>query len=133
MIEIEFAVAVSVVSVLIGFGGLIFTIITLSHNRKKDIVSDTEKRAAYDSKIMTKLDSMIDDMKDMKADGRNTRGEIQKVKDDLSAEIKGMNSEFNEKFIDLTRDILRVEMSANAAHGRLDVIGAPRSKGKEEE
>lgn len=132
MIEIEFAVVISVISVLIGFGGLIFTIITLSHNRKKDIVSDTEKQAMNTTRVMTRLESIGDDVKDIKAEYRNVRGEIQKVKEDLSSEIKAMNSEFNDKFLDLTKDVLKVEMSATAAHNRLDIIGAPRPTGKEE-
>lgn len=132
MIEIEVAAVVSLVSVLIGFGGLIFTAVTLSHNRKKDIVADTSKQAESEARIMTSIGHIGDDIKDIKADNRNVRGEIQKVKDDLSDEIKGISNDFNDKFIDLTKEVLRVEMSATAAHNRLDVIGAPRGKGKEE-
>lgn len=132
MIQMEITVIISVISVLIGFGGLIFTAVTLSHNRKKDITADTAKQAESEARIMTSIGHIGDDIKDIKADNRNVRGEIQKVKDDLSDEIKGISNDFNDKYLELTKEVLRVEMAATAAHSRLDIIGAPRSKGKEE-
>lgn len=115
---------ISICSVLVAFVSLIFTIITLNHNKHKDVKSETKENveihAGLQSQIDTlktinvsRLDAIDNGIRDLKADNRGFRSELTKMRDDLHEEMRGIN----DKAVHATE-------LAEAAHRRLDRIGA---------
>lgn len=67
-------------------------------NDKKDAEQETEERATANTLMMTKLENIADDVKDIKRDYKETRAEVQ----------------------DLHDRVLIVEQSLKSYHKRLD-------------
>ena len=71
---------------------------TSSSNLRKDAEQETEERATANTLMMTKLENIADDVKDIKRDYKETRAEVQ----------------------DLHDRVLIVEQSLKSYHKRLD-------------
>lgn len=77
----------------------VFFGITSKHrNDRKDTEQKTEDRAATHAMLITKLENIADDVKEIKRDYRETRGEVKKLYERIAA----------------------VEESAKSCHKRLD-------------
>ena len=90
---IELSLLLSGISVAIFFG-----ISNKKRNDKKDAEQETEERATANTLMMTKLENIADDVKDIKRDYKETRAEVQ----------------------DLHDRVLIVEQSLKSYHKRLD-------------
>ena len=77
-----------------------FGISNKKRNDKKDAEQETEERATANTLMMTKLENIADDVKDIKRDYKETRAEVQ----------------------DLHDRVLIVEQSLKSYHKRLDGI-----------
>ena len=77
---------------------ILFGITNKKRNDKKDAEQETEERATANTLMMTKLENIADDVKDIKRDYKETRAEVQ----------------------DLHDSVLIVEQSLKSYHKRLD-------------
>lgn len=79
---IEIALLLSIISV--GFG--VFSAVSSKmRNDRKDTEQETEDKAATHTLLMTKLENIADDVKDIKRDYRETREEVQNLRERLIA------------------------------------------------
>lgn len=130
--------AVSVVSVLIAIFSIVIAAIVANHNKDKDTKQETreevERHAALkyqvdltNKTLTTKLDGIDSGIRDLKADNRQFRSELSKIKDDLRAEIQEV------------REIaLHAQELSEASHRRLNRSGiekdvGPETKGEKDE
>lgn len=93
------------VSVTIAVMSAVIALATYVRGGKHDISND----AAQDAEVITKLDFVINDLKDIKADGRRNKTEINEVR----------------------QIALHAQERANAAHNRLDRAGIDIAHEKE--
>lgn len=75
---VEVALVLSFVSV--GFG-ILSTVFSISRNNRKDTQETAEEKAATNTMLITKLENIADDVKDIKRDYRETREEVQNLRD----------------------------------------------------
>lgn len=73
-----------------------FGISTKSRNDRKDIEQEAENRAAANTMMMTKLENIADDIKDIKRDYKETREEVQQLNNRVIAVEKTLES-YNER------------------------------------
>ena len=86
----------SIIAVLISA----FSVISSTkRNERKDTAGEAEDRAATHTMLITKLENISDDLKDIKRDYRDTRIEVQNLRD----------------------RVIAVEQSLKSYHKRLDV------------
>lgn len=86
---IEIALLLSIISV--GFG--VFSAVSSKlRNDRKDTESETEDRTATHTLLMTKLENIADDVKDIKRDYRETRTEVQNLRDRVIAVEQSLKS-----------------------------------------
>jgi sensor histidine kinase regulating citrate/malate metabolism len=76
--SIDIAILISIISA--GFA-IFFGITTFHRNNKKDTESNAEERATMNAMVMTKLDSISEDIKDMRRDFKDTQKEVQSLHD----------------------------------------------------
>lgn len=67
--QIEFSLLLTIVSVC---AAIVFGYIAMRRNS----TSDTEERASMNARVLTKLDMISDDLKDMKRDNQDLRQEV---------------------------------------------------------
>lgn len=77
-----------------------FGIATKTRNDRKDTEQEVENRAAASTMMMTKLENIADDIKDIKRDYKETREEVQQ----------------------LNNRVITVEQSLKSYHKRLDEL-----------
>ena len=94
-VTIELSLLLSGISVAFA---IFFGISNKKRNDKKDAEQETEERATANTLMMTKLENIADDVKDIKRDYKETRAEVQ----------------------DLHDRVLIVEQSLKSYHKRLD-------------
>lgn len=75
---IEVAQLVSVVSLGIAFASFI---ISSLRNNKKDTTEEVEERASMNARVLTKLDAISDDLRDIKKDNQDLRNEMKGISD----------------------------------------------------
>lgn len=92
---IELSLLLSGVSVAFA---IFFGISSKQRNDRKDTEQETEERATANTMLMTKLENISDDVKDIKRDYKETRQEVQGLRD----------------------RVLIVEQSLKSYHKRLD-------------
>ena len=86
---IEIALLLSIISV--GFG--VFSAVSSKmRNDRKDTESEAEEKAGTHTLLMTKLENIADDVKDIKRDYRETREEVQNLRDRLIAVEQSLKS-----------------------------------------
>ncbi len=86
---IEIALLLSIISV--GFG--VFSAVSSKlRNDRKDTEQETEDKAATHTLLMTKLENIADDVKDIKRDYRETRSEVQNLRDRVIAVEQSLKS-----------------------------------------
>lgn len=71
---------------------IFFGISSKNRNDRKDTEQETEDRAATHTLLMTKLENIADDVKDIKRDYRETREEVQNLRDRLIAVEQSLKS-----------------------------------------
>lgn len=71
---------------------IFFGISSKSRNDKKDTEQETEDRATTHTLLMTKLENIADDVKDIKRDYRETRIEVQDLRDRVIAVEQSLKS-----------------------------------------
>lgn len=101
-VTIELSLLLSGVSIAFA---IFFGISNKKRNDRKDIEQDTEERATANTLMMTKLENIADDIRDIKRDYKETRAEVQ----------------------DLHDRVLLVEASLKSYHKRLDGQGANKA------
>lgn len=114
MISVE--ILITIISVVIALGSLVTAIVVMSRNRIKDAKAETNEYASQRVSIgilSTRLDSIDNGVRDLRADNRGLRSELTKMRDDLRDEIRDIHDEARHG----------IEL-AEAAHRRLDQIGA---------
>lgn len=92
---IELSLLISGISVAFA---VYFGIASKHRNDKKDTAQQTQERTAATTAMMTKLENIADDVKDIKRDYRETREEMQNLRD----------------------RVIMVEQSLKSYHKRLD-------------
>ena len=71
---------------------IFFGISSKNRNDRKDTEQETEDRASTHTLLMTKLENIADDVKDIKRDYRETRTEIQDLRDRVIAVEQSLKS-----------------------------------------
>lgn len=71
---------------------IFFGISSKSRNDKKDTEQETEDRAATHTLLMTKLENIADDVKDIKRDYRETNAEVQNLRERVVAVEQSLKS-----------------------------------------
>ncbi len=99
---IELSLLLSGVSIAFA---IFFGVSTKHRNDKKDTQQDAEERATANTLMMTKLENIADDIRDIKRDYKETRAEVQELHD----------------------RVLIVEQSLKSYHKRLDGQSANRA------
>lgn len=69
-----------------------FGLSTKSRNDRKDIKDDTEEKAATHTLLMTKLENIADDVKDIKRDYRETNADVQNLRERVVAVEQSLKS-----------------------------------------
>lgn len=116
---------VTVVSVLVAVGSLIVALVAATHNKSKDTKQEAKEAVEVHAGLQGQIDvlktsldmqlSSIDSgVRDLRADNRGLRSELTKLRDDLRDEMRDVHDEARHA----------VELS-EAAHRRLDRMGAP--------
>lgn len=86
---IEIALLLSIISV--GFG--VFSAVSSKlRNDRKDTESEAEEKAGTHTLLMTKLENIADDVKDIKRDYRETNVEVQKLRERVVAVEQSLKS-----------------------------------------
>lgn len=114
MVSIDILIAI--ISIAIALGSLVTAIVVMSRNRIKETKEETREdtNQLVNIGIMsTRLDSIDNGVRDLKADNRGFRSELTKMRDDLRDEMREIHDEARHG----------VEL-AEAAHRRLDRMGA---------
>lgn len=75
---VEVALVLSFVSV--GFG-VLSTVFSINRTNRRDTQETAEEKAATNTMLITKLENIADDVKDIKRDYRETREEVQNLRD----------------------------------------------------
>lgn len=76
--SVEISLLITGVSVAFA---VFFGIATYRRNNRKDTEEQTENRATMNAMVMTKLDSISEDIKDMRRDFKDTQKEVQSLHD----------------------------------------------------
>lgn len=124
--SVDVAILISIFSVIVGVGGFVVALVTLSHNKKKDMQGETKEQveihAGLQSQIdtinavqMTRLDAIDNGIRDLKAERRTDSAQMNKRFDELRDEVRDVYDEARH-----AREL------AEAAHRRLDRIDAPQ-------
>lgn len=71
---------------------IFFGISSKSRNERKDAEQETEDRAATHTLLMTKLENIADDVKDIKRDYRETNAEVQNLRERVVAVEQSLKS-----------------------------------------
>ena len=71
---------------------IFFGISSKSRNDRKDTEQETENRAATHTLLMTKLENIADDVKDIKRDYRETNEEVQNLRERVVAVEQSLKS-----------------------------------------
>lgn len=131
---ISISTMITALSVVIAIISAAIAAITLQRNKEKDTKVETkeivEVHAGLQSQIdilsntiAPRLDTIDDGIRDLKAENRSTRAEFATLKDQIHEEMRSIHDEANHA----------LEL-AEAAHRRLDRIGAePDKQTKKEE
>lgn len=69
-----------------------FGISSKKRNERKDVEEDAENRATTNTMVITKLENMADDIKDIKRDYRESRQEMQDLRDRVIAVEQSLKS-----------------------------------------
>lgn len=69
-----------------------FGISSKKRNERKDVEEDAENRATTNTMVITKLENMADDIKDIKRDYRESRQEVQDLRDRVIAVEQSLKS-----------------------------------------
>ncbi len=96
---IDIAIVLSILSVGCA---IYFGIANKRRNEKADTTHETEERATTNAMVIAKLENIGDDVKDIKREQRETRAEVQALRD----------------------RVLIVEQSTKSCHKRLDSLNA---------
>ena len=72
--SVQLTILISIFSLLIA---AISFIVTFLRNNKKDTTEEVEERATMTARVLTKLDTIADDLRDIKKDNQDMRKEIQ--------------------------------------------------------
>ena len=71
---------------------IFFGISSKNRNDRKDTEQETEDRAATHTLLMTKLENIADDVKDIKRDYRETNAEVQNLRERVVAVEQSLKS-----------------------------------------
>ena len=72
--SVEVTILLSIFSFLVAS---ISFIVTFLRNTKKDTTEEVEERASMNARVLTKLDAICDDLRDIKKDNQDMRKEMQ--------------------------------------------------------
>ncbi len=86
---IELSLLLSGISVAFA---IFFGISSKARNEKKDTEQETEDRASTHTMLITKLENISDDLKDIKRDYRDTRMEVQSLRERVVAVESSLKS-----------------------------------------
>lgn len=88
-VTIEIALLLSIISV--GFG-VFSAVSSKTRNDRKDTEQQTEDKAATHTMLITKLENISDDLKEIKRDYRDTRLEVQSLRERVVAVESSLKS-----------------------------------------
>lgn len=71
---------------------IFFGISSKSRNERKDTEQETEDRASTHTLLMTKLENIAEDVKEIKRDNREMRSEVQNLRDRVVAVEQSLKS-----------------------------------------
>ena len=71
---------------------IFFGISSKNRNDRKDTEQETEDRASTHTLLMTKLENIADDVKEIRRDNRETRSEVQNLRDRVVAVEQSLKS-----------------------------------------
>ena len=67
------------ISLLGFFVAALSFVTTFSRNSRRDTAEEVEERASMNARVLTKLDIIADDIKDIKKDNQDTKKELNKL------------------------------------------------------
>lgn len=88
-VTIELSLLLSGISIAFA---VYFGISSKKRNERKDVEEDAENRATTNTMVITKLENMADDIKDIKRDYRESRQEVQDLRDRVIAVEQSLKS-----------------------------------------
>ena len=86
---VEISLLLSGISVA---AAIFFGISSKNRNERKDTEQETEDRASTHTLLMTKLENIADDVKDIKRDYRETNAEVQNLRERVVAVEQSLKS-----------------------------------------
>ena len=126
---------ITILSLCVGAGGLGITFATFQKNSHKSVREETKENVEIhaglqsqidivNTTITSRLDTIDDGIRDLKAEGRNTRNDVSKYRDDMHDEIRKLREDIHDDIDDVRISALHAVELAEAAHRRLDRLGA---------
>ena len=91
---VEISLLLSGISVA---AAIFFGISSKNRNERKDTEQETEDRASTHTLLMTKLENIADDVKDIKRDYRETNAEVQNLRERVVAVEQSLKSRSEER------------------------------------
>lgn len=80
MVAVDVVVPIFISVISIAFA-IFFGIATYRRNNRKDIQDDTTERATMNAMVMTKLENISDDIKEIRRDNKELKSEVQDLRD----------------------------------------------------
>lgn len=80
MVAVDVVIPIFISVVSIAFA-IFFGISTYRRNNRKDIQDDTTERATMNAMVMTKLEAISDDIKEIRRDNKELKSEVQDLRD----------------------------------------------------
>lgn len=131
---------ITIIGMLMGIAGVAIAAWSLLHTRDINKTSETKENVQVHADLQnqiteiqttmnTKLESIDDGVRDLKAENRSFRQDLSSIKDTLREEMRSMKDDIHDEIKDTNEKAVKAMDLAEAAHRRLDRIGAPEDTG----
>lgn len=132
---------IAVIGCIVGVLGFAVAFVTLWRSKEADTKEETKENVAVhtglqsqidvlNGTIETRLDAIDNGVRDLKADNRGFRSELIKMRDEVRDELRLMRDELEGKISEVHDESRHALELAEAAHRRLDRIGAAKDNVK---
>lgn len=127
---------ITIIGMLMGIAGVTIAAWSLLHTRDKSKADETKENVQVHANlqnqitetnalISTKLESIDDGVRDLKAENRSFRRDLSDIKDTLRKEMNEVRDGLRKEMSDFDKAITKAQAAADAANLRLDHIKAP--------
>ncbi len=128
---------ITVIGCIVGVLGFAVAFVTLWRSKEADTKEETKENVAVHTGLQsqidvlngileTRLDAIDNGVRDLKADNRGFRSELIKMRDEIREELRLMRAEMDDRISEVHDEARHALELAEAAHRRLDRIGAAK-------